>query len=311
MTIYGEFDSQFRARPAAWRMLLVAFGTLLIAAFSVSVLLAAVIAAAGRAHRPESAAVAFQAPPLPSFGLLFEAGIATVPSLHLIIAAIAVALALVMAFIWPISPRLSSQVAISIRAQALLAFGVIAPVLAFVMIRRQLIDGPAELIEEIVAVVAAAVAIIAVERRHVALLAEILPLDSPLHRLKWWMVRLAIPFAIVGGLAWLTGHLAIAAGAAAVLGLTLIETLSRAPRSRFLEWKDVAMKEAAATIPLIAVVIVAAAVWAFGFSPLVREKTLLWRGSMLRFAAPDEARREAGLEPPLPRESVIRIEWAN
>ncbi|HVR44903.1 MAG TPA: hypothetical protein VMS56_15835 [Thermoanaerobaculia bacterium] len=312
MTIYGEFDAQFRKKPAIWRILVIAVSSAAIASVLVSLLVGLAVGILGRGHDPEGvAAFGLFAPPVFLASPLFDAALHTQPSFPWIVGAVALACAVVLLFFWPGNPTLASQILLGTHAAALIAFGAMALCIESILARRVFLREVSQVAGEGAVLLLTIVLAVAGERKIIAVLANLVSMQSPARRIALWLVRLAIPFGILGFLGWAEGSLATAAAAGAFLLVTLVENLTRPPATGLLQLRDVEMREAAATLPIVAILLVAGSIWLSGGVPQRDERVMLWRGGKrISFAPPSEAWREMGLMRPITRESVIRMQWS-
>lgn len=311
MTIYGEFDAQFRKKPALWRMLLIGLSSVLIGSVLVSLLVGAGIAILGRGSNPDAQAFVLYAPPVLLGSPVFDAAVGTLAGFPWIAGAVCLAIATIFVFFWPGNPTLASQLMLSAFAMAFVAFGAVMPAVESILARSSYLRDPMVIAGEIAVIVAAAVLAFLVERKVVGVLSNLVAMDSPSRRLALWLVRIAIPFTLLGALGWLEGSIATTAGAALVVVVTLLQDLSSRPAAVFLQLREVEMREAAATLPLVALLLFGGAIWLFGGVPGRENRAILWgKGSDFQFVAPADAWRPGGLARPIPRESTIRIEWS-
>lgn len=311
MTIYGEFDSQFRKKPALWRLFLIGLSALVLSSVIVSLLLGGAIGLTGRASQQTESTFVLFAPPVVTGSILLDAAMGTFGGFAWIAGAAALALAILVIVFWPSEPSLASQLVGNAFGNALVVFGALTLPAESILAQARYLDDPMKVAEEAGVLVAALIFAVIAERRMIALLANLVAMDAPSRRVRLWLMRLGIPFAVLAAAAWLLGSITPAIATAAFLFLTFFENLARRPNARFVQLRDVQMKEAAATLPLIAAILVAASVWAFGFAPFRPSRAVVWRGGReVSFAKLDEAWAKSGLSKPIPRKSVIRIEWS-
>ncbi len=312
MTIYGEFDSQFRKKPAVWRMFLLGFSALFLSSVLVSLLLGAGIGLLGRASEADgTASFVLFAPPVVTGSILLDAAMGTFEPFAWIAGALALAGAILVIFFWPSEPTLASQLLSNAFGSALVVFGAMTLPIESILARLGTLADPIEVLEEALVLLASIVIAVAGERKTIALLSNLVAMDAPSRRVRLWLVRLGIPLAVLGAAAWVLGSVSPAIAAAAFLAVTLFENLARRPNAQFVQLRDVQMKEAAATLPLLAAILVTASVWAFGAAPARPHRALVWKGgSSLSFAPLADAWKQSGLRRPIPRASVIRIEWS-
>jgi hypothetical protein len=312
MTIYGEFDAQFRKKPALWRMFLLGVSALVLSSILVSLLVGAGIALLGKANAGEApSSVVLFAPPVVTGSILLDAAMGTSESFIWIAGAVALLGAILIMFFWPSEPTLASQLVSNALGSALVVFGAMTLSIESILARQSYLSGPMEALGEIIVLVAAIVVALAGERKTIALLSNLVAMDAPARRVRLWLMRLGIPLALLGAAGWVLGSLSPAIASAAFLVVTFFENLARRPNALFVQLRDVQMKEAAATLPLLALILLAASIWAFGAAPARPHRALVWKGgSSISFAPLADAARQAGLDRPIPRESVIRMEWS-
>lgn len=311
MTIYGEFDSQFRKKPALWRMLVISLSAAIVSSILVSLYVGVAIAAAGRSHNPEGAAWILYAPPVMLPALLFESASATIRLFPVAVSGGALLIGTLLSFFWPAKSTLATQIVLGVQAVGFLTFGAIAPVTASLLWRIDRIRSLREVALEGSIILIALALLIAAERKTVGMISNLVSVHSPSRRFGLWLVRQAVPFGLLGGLAFAAGAVATAVAAAAMLAVTLLENLARPPASRFQQLRDIEMREAAASLPILAAILLAGSFWLFGGAPLRPDRAVIFqRGGKPELGTLDEARRAAALNPPLPRESVIRLRWS-
>lgn len=311
MTIYGEFDAQFRKKPAVWRTLLVAFSSAMIGTVLVSLLMALAIGALGRTRETFSSALVLFAPPVPVSSLLFDAAVSTLPSFPIGAAVASLLIAFGLVFFWPANPNLATQLFLAEVALAFLAFGALFTAAESILIRRSYLREPRQVALEAGIAVIAVLFTVAAERKIIAVLANLVAMASPSRRLLLWLIRIGLPFGLLGAAGWWVGSHATAIGAGIVVAITFLENLVRRPSARFVQLRDVQMNEAAAALPLLAILLVAGTLWISDSWNGTPDRAVVWTGgSEFGFATLDEARRISGLSRPAPRESVIRMEWS-
>jgi hypothetical protein len=311
MTIYGEFDSQFRKKPALWRMLVISLSAAIVSSILVSVYVSLAIAAAGRSHNPEGAAWIFHAPPVMLPGFLFESASATLRLFPLAVSGGALLVGTILSFFWPAKSTLATQIVLGVQAVGFLTFGAIGPATAALHWRMDRIRSWRDVVIEGTIILIALLLLIAAERKTVGMLANLVSVHSPSRRFGLWLVRQAVPFGLLAGVAFAAGSVATALAVAAMLVVTLLENLARTPASRFQQLRDIEMREAAASLPILASLLLAGSLWLFGMAPFRPDRAVIYqRGGTPEFGTLEEARRAGSLERPLPRESVIRIRWS-
>ncbi|MGH9457461.1 MAG: hypothetical protein ACRD2J_07440 [Thermoanaerobaculia bacterium] len=311
MTIYGEFDSQFRKKPAVWRLFVIGLAAALIASVVVSLLVGLAVGMGGKATQVRETALVLFVPPVVVGSPLLDAAMGTWRIFPIVTAAMAVILAIVIIWFWPADPTLAWQIVLNELASALVTFAGLTIAAESILARRSYLRSVAEVAGEIAIVVVALVVAVLAERKLVAILSNLVSMESPARRVGMWLARIAIPFSLLGALAWFEGSLATALAVGAFLVVTLFENLAHRPVPAFVQLRDVQMTEAAATLPLIAAALVAGSVWLFGGVPFRPDRALIWdRESGVTFAAPSEAWKETGFRRLVPRESEIDIRWS-
>lgn len=311
MTIYGEFDSQFRKKPALWRMLVISLSAAIVSSILVSVYVGVAIAAVGRSHNPDGAAWILYSPPVMLPGFLFESASATLRLFPIAVSSAALLIGAILSFFWPAKSTLATQMFLGIQAVGFLTFGAIAPAAAALLMRMQRIRSWRDVVIEGAIILIALVLLVAAERKTVGMLANLVSVHSPSRRFGLWLVRQAVPFGLLAGLAFAAGGLATALAVAAMLVVTLLENLARTPASRFQQLRDIEMREAAASLPILAALLLAGSIWLFGLAPLRPDRAVIYQhGGTPELGSLEEARQAGSLERPLPRESVIRIRWS-
>jgi hypothetical protein len=313
MTIYGEFDSQFRKKPALWRLFLLSFSALVLSSVVVSLLLGAAIGLVGKgaAVGDEVSAFVLFAPPVVSGSLLLDGAMGTAASFAWIAGAAALALAIMITFFWPSEPTLASQLLGNALGNAFVVFGAMTIPIESILAQSRYLDDPMKVLEEGIVLLAAIIFAFIAERRTVALLSNLVAMNAPARRVRLWLMRLGIPLAVLATAGFVLGSPAPLIAATAFLVVTFFENISRRPSALFVQLRDVQMQEAAATLPLLAAILVAASVWAFGFAPFRPSRAVVWKGGKaISFATLQDGWKQSGLNRPIVRESVIRIEWS-
>lgn len=239
MAVYGEFTEQFRPRPTFWRLAVVSLSQ-----FAIALLIANALVAIA-----EMGLLVYVASP--TRWVFHATPASTLPRLAdpepQITAAIAFALVLLGAIVltlWPTRNTLARRLFVSVFAQAIGVFG--ATAFAF---RHASLLG--------MAVGLAALWLCArAELRAIGVLASIVPLDHPLPRLKHWFVRIVPSMALLACVPlprnwWLASGLTV---------VTLLMNASRRP-TRFEVVEEPELREATATLSIVAVAILAFSLW--------------------------------------------------
>lgn len=311
MTIYGEFDSQFRKKPAIWRMLLISLSAAVISSLLVSLFTGLAVAAVGRSHNPDTADWILHAPPVPHTGELFAAATETLHRFPVAVGGSALLVGAILIFFWPANPGLATQIFLSVQAMGFLTFGALAPAIAWALPRIPSLREPRQFAIEAGILLVSIVLLVVAERKTVGMLANLVPMESPARRFGLWFARNLVPFGVIAAAGVLGGSLATAIAVGVMLLVTLFENLARRPTPRFQQLRNVEMSEAAAALPLLAALLVAGSLWAFGgIPPLAPRAVVLEKGSTPEFATLEEARKAAWLQEPRSHESVIRMRWS-
>jgi hypothetical protein len=239
MAVYGDFDGRFRPRPALRRLAIVSLSQ-----FALALLIANLLVSVA-----EMSLLAYFASP--ARWVIHATAVSTLPRLTdpepQVAAAVAfgmVILGAVVLTLWPTRNTLARRLFVSVFAQAVSVFG--ATAFAF---RHASLLG--------LAVALAALWLCArAELRAVGVLASVVDLERPLPRLKHWFVRIVPAMALLALVPsprnwWLAVGLAV---------LTLLLNTSKRP-SRFEVVEEPELREATATMSIVAVAILAFSVW--------------------------------------------------
>lgn len=273
MGFYGVHDDRFRERPSSLALFSVSlFSTLACALISSAIvsLLRVMITRTVRREFPITLYFPFASDP---FAGLYPLRVDQ--SLEAAMPAIAVplALALLLVLFFPTTQKISGRLNLHTFAACLVAFGTLAPVLDPGLFRDFRLYTRLER-EPALAMLGGAVVVLAVvlgfvERRAFRVLGNVYDTGSPGKRLYLWLLRIPVPFLTLAALAQLAGWTAGAIASLVVVGATFFETISHLPKVQHEAFSDVRMREAAATWPIVAAILVAGSVWAFG-SDLLR-----------------------------------------
>jgi hypothetical protein len=237
--VYGDFDEQFRPRPALWRLGVVSFGQFALALWMANALVAAA----------EMGLLWYLA--APSRWVFHATCWSTLPRLSAppdaLTAAVAFGFVLVAALVlalWPTRNTLARRLFVSVFAQSLAVFGATA----FALRHASLLG---------IAVALAALWLCArAELRAVGVLASVVDLTRLLPRLTHWLVRIVPAMAALSAVPirrnwWLAGGLTV---------VTLMMNASRRP-TRFEVVEEPELREAAVTMALLALAILGASLW--------------------------------------------------
>ncbi len=239
MAVYADFNEQFRPRPALWRLAVVS-----LCQFAISLLIANTLVSLA-----EMGMLAHEA--MPKRWVFHATAISTIPRMSepepQLTAGTALVLVLLGALVltlWPTRNTLARRLFVSVFAQAVAVFG--ATAFAF---RHASLLGLA-------VALAAAWLCARAELRAIGVLASVVPLDRPLPRLKHWFVRIVPPMAAMACVP-LQRNWWLAAGLTVV---TLLMNTSKRP-TRFEVVEEPELREAAATLSIVAVAVLAFSVW--------------------------------------------------
>jgi hypothetical protein len=268
MGFYGVHDDRFRERPSALALFSVSLFSTLACALLSSGLISILRVAITRTIRAEFPLVVYMPFAADPFAGLYPLRVdqsirAAGPAI-----AIPLVLALLLLFFFPTTQKISGRLNLHTFVSCLVAFGTLAPVLDPGLFRDFRLVTRLEREPALGIVVGAAVALAVVlgliERRAVRVLGNVYDTGSPGKRLYLWFLRIPLPFALLAALAQTNGWTAGAIASLVVIAVTFFETISHLPKVQHEAFSDVRMREAAATWPIVAAVLIAASVWAFG-----------------------------------------------
>lgn len=262
MSVYGEFDDRFRARPAAGRLALISICHFVIAVWIANALVSTADMAVWRVAKVERAWIVY-VPPWTT--LKAEAARRIVPvaqreyeRLTPLITGGLVLLGLLLLFFWPGRQALGSRL-FSVRlAQCIALFG------AGFALRRKADLSPPVLVE----IAVAACIVVAGEWQTNNVVAQIIDLRRAAFRLGQWLVRVVPGSLAVGAAAYFANERIVLYMAFVLAVLTFFANLVRAPVARYERIENVQMGAATAVSFLIAAAIAAGSWWLFGFLPL-------------------------------------------
>lgn len=308
MTIYGTFDDQFRQRPSLWRLAVVAGSLLLLCSALVSLLIGVTIGFTSgqtRFHRGEI----LDAPPIFLPGVLFDAAEATFPWFPEAVAGGALLLAVLALWLWPTNQSLTAQLFQYAFGLDLAIFAILSPAITSALAKKPAPDKLMLIAPEGAAAIIAVILLIRAESKLTTTLRNVLPVEYPSNRLGYWAIRFLPAMALIAGAAWFDGATGTLAAIGAATVLTAFHNLARTPRQRFEQLRHVQMREAAAVLPILTLILLAALWWGWG-GPMRTRRTLVWEAPRVYFTTPAEARRVSGLEAPRVKHAVIRMQWA-
>jgi hypothetical protein len=268
MGFYGVHDDRFRERPSALALFSVSFFSTLACALLASAFVSLLRVFMTRGVRAEFPLVIYLPFASDPFAGLYPLRVdQSIPSAGVAIA-VPLVLALVLLFFFPTTQKISGRLNLHTFVSCLVAFGTLAPVLDPRLFRDFRLFTNLEREPALGIVVGAAVALALVlglvERRAVRILGNVYDTSSPGKRLQTWLLRIPLPFASIATLAEMSGWTAGALASLVVIAVTFFETISHLPRVGHESFSDVRMREAAATWPVVAAILVSASVWAFG-----------------------------------------------
>lgn len=264
MTIYGESESGFRPRPAAATLLVVSFCALTAGAQLASLFLS--VAESGRFHLRGAESWYLYAP-LANDPFLhpFVAGaeergaFERIPT-PLIAAAAAIVVSLLVHWFAPVERTAAPRFVIDSANVGFVMFAVIAPAAAAIL-------APAENRLKLIALGAAlagALVIILIERRLIEMMGSFFVTETPSSRVRRWLLRLPAGLFALAGLSVMNHFEGGLVAVGVTLAATLLENLWRVPKESFAGFVRPEMREAAATMPIIAALLALGSVWLFG-----------------------------------------------
>jgi hypothetical protein len=225
-----------------------------------------------------------------------------------------IAIAAFVLLLWPGGLTLSSRLFAAHLAMVLAAIGTASSVRT--CLAYYLCDIPPMSTPVALALTAAGLAVATLaELRAVQTLSNVFDLRRASRRLALWFVRL-VPACIALAVAAFFGELLSATYAYIVLFIvTFFASALWRPRRRYEEIVAPELREAAIALPLLAVALLAACVFTFGFGPLRPPRALVVRSNGARFVSwstlPSTLRWEAPppAVAPKPKEKKLDIHW--
>jgi hypothetical protein len=267
MSIYGGKPEQFRAAASPAVFSLVSASGMVIAAALTSLILSLLdLVLAYASGWPGPAAIYAPLIDLPH-GLLFSTPPLDVLYRHapLAVPAGAGLLTLAILFFWPTDQKFATRLFAHNLALVLATLGVAAPVLHLPSIARVAdTTGFPAIFWAIVFCAVAAGLVVLSERRALVLLGNFYVLQSPSERFSFWMLRVPIGLSLIAILCIANNYFAGVYAAMGALVISLIDSLSRTPKARFERLGNPMMREAAITMPMIAIVLCGVMVFLFG-----------------------------------------------
>jgi len=259
--MYANYDGRYRARPLRWRIALVSLCHLLLGVTITNALVSlADVAILRTTPRMPDAWVLYATPWLtlrPVLPHIAKEG--NFQTELLIATCVLLLLALVAVYLWPARQSISSRLWAVTFGQSLAAFG------AAIFIFRGWADFIAPL--DYAAPAIAAVICMAGEWGTNTLLSGYYDLESPLQRMGMWALRFVPGLALIAfasyGMDYTYG--VIAAGGLAIV--TLLATLMKKPGRALETMRNIEMRESAAAMPLLTLLVFAGIFFAFGYRP--------------------------------------------
>lgn len=270
MTIYAEFDDEFRPRPALWRFAVVGVCQLILAVWLVQAAMSAADMAILRKARVEKLWIVDAVPWQALKGDLAQPDRGDVSDFAVradreyaawndIAAGAFVVLALLVLFFVPGSLSLANRLFTITFAQVCALFGG-----AFGLRRclSAVCHGPQLILLAAIGLAAAIVVMIG-EWKVSAMLAGIFTMN-PGRRLAIWASRVLPGCAVIAAACWYVHNEVELQCAVVLAALTLVANLIRKPTPSGERVDSVEMVEASAALPAVVGVLLAAAVWTFG-----------------------------------------------
>lgn len=306
MGIYGEFDERFRPRPAWWRLLLTGLGQLVIAVWITNAAVSAIDMALLRTADVERIWIADATPwstlrtqivrqTNPASDFAIRASRAHL-DVALWVGAAFLALCVLLLFVWPGRQSLASRLFRATFVQALAAFGAAAFVPRGAWLESD--------VRFLVLPAGAVVVCLIAEFLALRVYANVADLSGPGARIGFWALRMLPGCALLAVACWLSAYRTGAACAAGLAAVTLVACIVRRPPNRWERLAEPDLRNAAAALPLLAAVLVAASVWAYG---LPASRTVVVQNNRPRILGWEAAadRLQGAYDPPR-----IDIRWS-
>lgn len=267
MTVYGEGEEQFRPAPRRLTLLVVSASLVLISAALTSWLVAmteqllAMTAGWKRGlllHAPFAGSASNSVFYRSELAGWFGAGDALIASAAVFLVPLAIHL-------FPIERTLLSRLTQFRLCTTVVVMAVLAPAFdrsAFAAFSELTFVDSA--VWRVLFASAAIWLLLIIERRENEILTLFHRMETPAQRIRRWSVRIPAGFALLAVICFLNGYPAGAYASAGAIAATFLENVSHVPRERYSEVRDVHLRESAATLPLIAAVLIALSVWLFG-----------------------------------------------
>ena len=318
MTIYGEWNERFRPRPKNWALFLFCTAFLLMAV-ELSGLVTSVVHVAATESRALDGAFPLYAP-FAQKVVIFRAG-PHAAALREVIAPIAdLVLATLLLTVVPTSTTLASRLAVHLAA---LAFALQPVARALEVSPAQWLEGELSIggVWRPATLIAALLLFHFSEARRNELMSNVEPLFAPARRVRLWSLSILAPLLLVAAIAFVAHYPPLAIGAVIAIAMTLLTNLSTRPGEGYEKLEGIELREGAATIPVVALLVIALSVFLFGFPNLGRQNRAVMIGgkSFLRvtpaadihiLTAADEVEQKKAEERERRKKSVIDIRWS-
>ncbi|HJW93276.1 MAG TPA: hypothetical protein VJ901_06635 [Thermoanaerobaculia bacterium] len=260
--MYASYDSRYRTKPQRWRIALVSLCHILL-----GVTITNAIVSIG------DIAILRSAPNMPDAWVIYATPWLTLkPVLPHIVKARdftnelliwtggLLLLALIAVYLWPARRSIASRLWAVTLGQTLATFGG-----AVFVFRGYLGEVPQPMFYA--APVIAAIICMTGEWSTNTLLGAYFELDSPVHRLGMWALRMLPGLAVIAFLSYFIHYDFGVIAAGGLAAITLLANLMKKPSRSMETMREVEMREAAAAMPFIAALVLAGAFFAFGYRP--------------------------------------------
>jgi hypothetical protein len=318
MTIYGEWNEQFRARPKMSALLLFCVSFFLIAV-ELTALVTSVTQVVALKSMTVDGAVPLYAP-IAQRWAVFRPGAHASEVRDVVAPALDLILAALVLLILPTATTLAARLGTHLLTMAFLLQAM----------ARALEVSPAKWLEgemtlsglwRPVTLLCALLLLHFSEKKRNDLMSNVEKLAAPSRRLRLWAVTIVPAFLVVAVLAWLNSYLPLAVASLLALAVTLFTNVSSRPAERYEKLEGIEMREAAWSTPLIALLIVGLAWWSFGFprAGRVNHAVLLGGQSIARLepvtnvtilTAAEEIKQQKKAEEERKKNQVIDIKWS-
>ncbi|HUF18306.1 MAG TPA: hypothetical protein VMS12_09720 [Thermoanaerobaculia bacterium] len=222
-------------------------------------------------------------------------------------------LGLLLMYFWPTDQKMATRLFVHGLATMLVLFGFVAPGLD---------DRTATVIPPtlwmILCVSAGAWLLMRFERRTLALLKNLYEVDTPGKRLTIWSARFLPAFALIAILCAFNQYLPGVYASLIGIAATFLETISHQPTRSFERLGNPRMQEAAVTLPILAIGLLAVSIYVFGAAahPAFQPRALVISAQPSVSIEPLALVRSRytwhppKVEPEAPEEPKIDIRWS-